>query len=327
MQISQLLTLGIPASGNLDHIREIQPGGIVYFARNAQKPAELRRMARNLNEILEVAPFICVDHEGGRVQRFSDGFSLLPPARELGQQGARATHLSAMTAAAELRNAGISVNFAPVCDVPTHEKDTIIGDRAFSTDPIRASLLAAEYIRGAQGSILCCAKHFPGHGGVGVDSHVGLPIFEGTKADLDAHLQPFRGAMAAGVGAMMIGHIVVPCLDSSGAPASLSGPIVTGLLREEMGFRGLIFTDDMEMHALDQTKTGENAVRALQAGCDNILICHSPEKAREAVKAIENALQNGQLSEARVQDALGRVEWAKKRFRIIKAGSPEVMAS
>ncbi len=318
MKLSQLISIGIPAGGNLDAVRELQPGGVVLFARNAEKPAELRRLARQLNEILEIAPFISIDQEGGRVQRLTDGFSILPPAREVGAQGARAVNLSAMNAAAELRNAGINLNFAPVCDVPTHENDTVIGNRAYSTNPIRASLLAAEYIRGAQGSILCCAKHFPGHGGVGVDSHQGLPIFEGTRAELEAHLTPFRGAMAAGVGSMMIGHIVVPCLDDSGAPASLSEKIVTGVLREEMGFRGLIFTDDMEMHALDQGKSGENAVRALRAGCDHILICHSADKAREAIRAIETALQNGSLSEARVQDALNRVEWAKKRFGIIK---------
>lgn len=321
MNLSQLLTIGIPENGDLDAIRELQPGGVVLFGRNAQKPAELRRLARTLGEMLEVAPFIAVDHEGGRVQRLTDGFSIVQPAREVGNQGARAVNLSAMNAAAELRNAGINVNFAPVCDVPTHEGDTVIGDRAYSNDPIRASLLAAEYIRGAQGSILCCAKHFPGHGGVGVDSHLGLPTFEGTRAELEAHLAPFRGAMAAGVGSMMIGHISVPYLDDSGAPASLSEKIVTGVLREEMGFRGLIFSDDLEMHALDQTQSGENAVRALRAGCDNVLICHTADKAREALRAIEIALQNGGLSEARIQDALNRVEWAKKRFGIVKTAS------
>lgn len=321
MNISQLLTIGVGADGNLDAVRELQPGGVIFFERNAKTPPEMRRVARTLGEISEVAPFIAIDHEGGRVQRLKDGYSILPPAREIGSQGARATHLGAMNASAELRNAGINLNFAPVCDVPTHPEDTIIGDRAFSEDPIRASLLAAEYVRGAQGSILCCAKHFPGHGGVGVDSHTGLPIYQGTRADLEAHLTPFRGAIAAGVGSMMMAHIVVPCLDESGAPASLSEKIVTGVLREEFGFRGVIFTDDLEMHALDQDKTGENAVRALQAGCDNVLICHTKEKAFEAKETIERALRDGVLSAERVEDALSRIEWAKKRFGILKSAA------
>ncbi|PQV65354.1 beta-N-acetylhexosaminidase [Abditibacterium utsteinense] len=321
MNISQLLTIGVAQDGNLDAVRELQPGGIIFFERNAKTPSEMRRVARTLNEISEIAPFIAIDHEGGRVQRLKDGYSLLPPAREVGNQGAAAVNLGAMNAAAELRNAGINLNFAPVCDVPTHPEDTIIGDRSYSDNPIRASLLAAEYVRGAQGSILCCAKHFPGHGGVGVDSHTGLPVFEGTRAELEAHLIPFRGALAAGVGSMMMAHVVVPCLDDSGAPASLSEKIVTEMLREEFGFRGLIFTDDLEMHALDQSKTGENAVRAIAAGCDNVLICHTKEKAFEAKEAIERALRDGVLSEGRVEDALSRIEWAKKRFGILKSAA------
>jgi beta-N-acetylhexosaminidase len=319
MNLSQLLTIGVPADGNLDTVREIQPGGLIFFERNAGTPPEMRRLARHAGEMLEIAPFVCIDHEGGRVQRLKDGFSLIPPAREVGKSGAQAVMLSAMNAAAELRAAGINTNFAPVCDVPTHPDDTIIGNRAYSDNPIRASLLAAEYVRGAQPSILCCAKHFPGHGGVGVDSHTGLPSFEGSRDELEAHLTPFRGAMAAGVASMMIAHVQVPCLDESGAPASLSQPIVTGLLREELGFRGLIWTDDLEMHALNQDETGQNAVRAIAAGCDVILVCHTRDKMLEAKAALEKAVRDGVLSEERVEDALNRVEWAKKRFGIIKS--------
>jgi beta-N-acetylhexosaminidase len=319
MNISQLISIGIPADGNLDTVRALQPGGVVYFARNAGTPAEMRRLSRHLNEMLEIPALISVDQEGGRVQRLTDGFSRIPSARELGKQGAQAVTLSAMNVAAELRGAGINTNFAPVCDIPTHTGDTVIADRALSTEPIRASLLAAEYIRGAQPSVLTCAKHFPGHGAVGVDSHTGLPIFEGSREDLEPHLAPFRAAIAAGVGSMMVAHISIPCIDESGDPASLSEKVVTGLLREELGFRGLIFTDDMEMHALDQSKIGENAVRAIAAGCDNLLICHSAEKAFEAKAAIEKALEEGRLSEARVNDAIERVAWAKRRFGITKS--------
>lgn len=319
MNISQLLTVGIPADGNLETIRQLQPGGVIYFARNSGTPGELRRLSRHVNEMLEIPAFIAVDHEGGRVQRFKDGFTVWPSAREVGAGGAQAVQLMAMNAAAELRSAGINTNFAPVCDVPTHPEDTVIGDRAYSDNALKASLLVAEYIRGAQPSILCSAKHFPGHGGVGTDSHHGLPLFAGSREELETHLTPFRGALAAGVSSIMIGHIAVPALDDSGAPASLSAPIVTELLREELGFRGLIFTDDMEMHALDQSKTGDNAVRAIAAGCDNVLICHTPEKMFEAKEAIESALRDGKLSEERVKDALHRVDWAKRRFGIIKS--------
>ena len=312
MNLSQLLIIGLPADNDLNAVRELQPGGIVFMGRNAGTPLETRRLTRAINEQLEVPALICTDQEGGRVQRFVDGFAPIPPAREVGAGGARAVEIAGMNAAAELRGAGVNWNFAPVCDVPTHADDTVIGARAYSDNPIKAGVLAAQYVRGAQPNILCCAKHFPGHGGVGVDSHQSLPTFSGTREELEPHLTPFRSAMAAGVASVMVGHIAVPCLDETGTPASLSAPIVTGLLRAEMGYRGLVVTDDLEMGALtDDAAT--IAVKALAAGCDMLLWCHSSEKARQALGAIERALDEGTLDKARVEDALARVAWAKEK--------------
>ncbi len=316
MNLSQLLIIGLPADNDLRAVRELQPGGIVLMGRNAGTPTETRRLARAINEQLEISALICTDQEGGRVQRFVDGFAPIPPAREVGNGGARGAELCGMNTAAELRSAGINWNFAPVCDVPVHPDDTVIGDRAYADNPIRAGVLCAEYVRGAQPNILACAKHFPGHGGVGVDSHQALPTFEGTREELEPHLTPFRAAMAAGVASIMVGHISVPCLDESGAPASLSAPIVTGLLRDEMNYRGLVVTDDLEMKALDE-EAGEIAVKALAAGCDMLLWCHNSEKARQALGAIERALDDGTLDKARVEDAIGRVMWAKERFGVV----------
>lgn len=317
-EISQLLTIGVPADGDLTSIRELQPGGVILFARNAGTKAETRRLTRAIEAVCEVAPLVSVDQEGGRVQRLKDGFTLIPSMRELASRGADAVALMAMNVAAELRSVGIQCNFAPVCDVPIHPDDTIIGDRAFSSDALEATLFAAEYVRAAQPTILCVAKHFPGHGGVGVDSHRALPTFQGTRDELmSTHVAPFRGTLAAGVGGVMIGHIAVPSVDATGAPASLSQPVVTGILREELGFRGLVFTDDLEMNALPQDEIGSIAVRALQAGCDQLLICHSPEKAVLARDAILRALDDGTLSIERVRDSLERVRWAKRKFGVL----------
>jgi beta-N-acetylhexosaminidase len=316
-EISQLLMIGIPADGDLAAVEELQPGGVILFARNAGTTTEVRRLTREIEGVCRTPPLIAIDQEGGRVQRLTAGFTRIPAMRELGQQGANRVGIMAMTVAAELRAVGIQCNFAPVCDVRVHPEDTIIGDRAFSDDPVRASLLAAEYIRGAQPTVLCVAKHFPGHGGVGVDSHRALPTFEGTRGDLDAiHLQPFRAAMAAGVGGMMIGHIAVPIVDESGAPASLSQPVVTGILRSEMNFRGLVFTDDLEMNALPQDDMGGVAVHALAAGCDMLLICHTPQKAKIARDAIAQAVNDGALPAERVRDSLEKVRWAKRKFGV-----------
>ncbi len=315
MNLSQLLIIGLPADNDIRAVRELQPGGVVFMGRNAATPSETRRLVRSINAELEIAALVCTDQEGGRVQRFKDGFAEIPPAREVGKLGARAVELAGMNAAAELRSAGINWNFAPVCDVPTHADDTVIGARAYADNPIRAGVLAAEYVRGAQPNILACAKHFPGHGGVGVDSHHALPTFTGTREELEPHLMPFRAAMAAGVASIMVGHIAVPCLDATNTPASLSAPIVTGLLRDEMNYRGLVVTDDLEMRALEQD-AGIVAVKALAAGCDMLLWCHNSEKARLALGAIERALDDGTLDRARVQDAIARVAWAKNRFGV-----------
>ena len=319
-EVSQLITVGISEDGNLSHIESLQPGGVVLMGRNAAAPAELRRFTRRIREVCAQAPIISVDQEGGRVQRLKDGFTLIPPMAELAGKGSGAVNLMAMNVAAELRAVGINTNFAPVCDVPVHPEDTVIGNRAFSSDPIIAGLMAAEYIRGAGTNILTCAKHFPGHGGVGVDSHLGLPTFNGTLGELESvHLAPFRAAIAAGVGAMMVGHLSVPCLDDSGTPATLSHPIVTGLLRDKLNFRGLVVTDDLEMGALEQFGAGEIAVQSITAGCDMLLFCLSPEKAFAARDAIIEAVNSGVLSEARVRDSIQRVQWAKRKYGIITA--------
>ena len=179
MDISQLFIIGVPADGDLAAVKEFQPGGVILMGRNAAPMNDIRRLTRAIREAVSTPPFLCSDHEGGRVQRLTDGFTKIPPAREVGELGADAVSISAMNAAAELRSAGLNFNFAPVCDVPVHAEDTVIGHRAFADNPIRAASLVAEYIRGAQPTVLCCAKHFPGHGGVGIDSHKGLPTFEG----------------------------------------------------------------------------------------------------------------------------------------------------
>jgi beta-N-acetylhexosaminidase len=317
MDISQLLMIGIPADGDLSAVRELQPGGIILMGRNALPPVEMRRFTQSIKEALNVPPLISVDQEGGRVQRLVEGYTKIPPMQEVGAQGAGAVSLTAMNVAAELRTVGLNMNFAPVCDVPVHQGDTVIGHRAFSSDPIRASLLAAEYIRGAQPTVLCCAKHFPGHGGVGVDSHKGLPVFDGSLDELQStHLPPFRAAIGAGVAAIMVGHIAVPALDESNTPATLSPAITTKLLREELNFRGLVVTDDLEMGALQEYSAGEIAVKAIAAGCDMLLFCHNAEKAREAKTAIERAVDDGVLSIERVEQSLARVQEIKSAFGV-----------
>ena len=309
MNLSQLLMVGLPADNDLSFVFEFNPAGVILMGRNARPASEIRALTEELRGLL-----IASDHEGGRVQRLKDGFSVLPTAREVGRGGPQNVRQTARKVAGELRHAGINFNFAPVCDVPVHEGDTVIGARAFSTDFQEAGELASAYIEGLQTQVGACAKHFPGHGGVGLDSHLGLPTFEGTREQLEPHLVPFRAAIEARVAAMMVAHINVPCLDQTLAPASLSKPIITGLLRDELRFEGLVVSDDLEMGALDSLGAGEVAVRALDAGCDLLLFCHTKQKAIEARDAIEVALKSGRLERQRVEDALDNVARFKRRF-------------
>lgn len=313
MDFSQLFMVGLDGDNNLSFVREFQPAGVILMGRNARPFVEVQEFCAELRQVLN-NPIIASDHEGGRVQRLKDGFEILPPAREIARGGIQNVREVAARVGRELSEAGLNLNFAPICDVPIHEGDTVIGSRAFSTDFEEAGELAAAYIEGLQTRIGACAKHFPGHGGVGVDSHFGLPTFEGTREELEPPLQPFRAAIAANVSAMMVAHIALPELDPSGAPASLSRPIISDLLRGELGFEGLAVSDDLEMGALDTISSGALAVRALEAGSDLLLFCHSPQKALDARAAIERAVKTKRLDEARVEEALSRVAAWKVRF-------------
>jgi len=310
MKLSQLFLVGLPADNDLAFVREFDPSGVILMGRNARSANEIRALAAQLK-----GRILSTDHEGGRVQRLREGFEVLPSAREVAQGGAENVFSTAKRVAEELGNAGINLNFAPVCDVPTHSQDTIIGSRAFSSDFQGAGEMASAYISGLQTQVGACAKHFPGHGSVGLDSHLALPTFEGGREDLEAHLAPFRAAIAANVAAIMVGHLAVPRLDESGAPASLSRSLTTKLLREELGFDGLIVSDDLEMGALSSLGAGEIAVRALDAGCDLLLFCHTQSKAREALRAVETALREGRLSERNLSASLQKIAAFKARFR------------
>jgi len=309
MNLSQLFLVGLPADNDLAFVREFEPSGVILMGRNARPANEIRALPTQLK-----GRIISTDHEGGRVQRLREGFEVLPTAREVAQGGAENVFDTAKRVAIELSEAGINLNFAPVCDVPTHAQDTVIGSRAFSSDSQTAGEMASAYVSGLQTRVGACAKHFPGHGGVGLDSHLALPTFEGTREDLEPHLAPFRAAIRAGMAAIMVGHIAVPALDGSGAPASLSQAITTRLLREELRFAGLIVSDDLEMGALSALGAGEIAVRTLEAGCDLLLFCHTQSKATEALRAVENALREGRLSERNLSASLQRIADFKARF-------------
>ena len=299
--------------------REAELGGIILFARNIEAPeqvAELAYAARELSR--SVPPWVSVDQEGGRVARLKAPFTRWPPMRALGNSGdARLAGRFARALARELRAVGVTLDYAPVLDVDTNPDSPVIGDRALAGDPGQAARLGAAVVAGLQaGGVAACGKHYPGHGDAAADSHVELPVVPHPPERLrDVELEPFRAAAAEGVAAMMTAHVLYPALDDE-HPATLSPRIVGDLLRGELGFDGLVMTDDLEMGAIAGRHAVEDAaVGAIAAGCDMVLVCGADtDRLAAVVEALVHAVEDGRLPRTRVEDALARQERVKARF-------------
>lgn len=265
-----------------DRARLVHPsvGGIIHFARHFESPQQLRELNAEIRA-LRPGILIAVDHEGGRVQRFRDGFTLIPPMRRLGEQwdtdpnGAAAEALRlGRVIADELSQHGVDFSFTPVLDLD-HGGSTVIGDRAFHRDPQAAAELAAGLVRGLRaGGMASVGKHFPGHGFVRADSHHEVPIDERSHAELEADdLIPFAHLIAAGLDAVMPAHVIYPAVDTQ--PAGYSDVWIRQILRGQLGFDGMIFSDDLGMagaHGAGDMLARANL--ALAAGCDMVLVCN-----------------------------------------------------
>ena len=299
--------------------REFSLGGVVYFARNVEEPAQVAEVSREISLLTtDVPPWVSVDQEGGRVARFKRGFTLWPPMATLGRSGdVELARRFARALAAELRAVGVTLDFAPVLDVFTNPKNTVIGDRALAQRAEDVATLGVAVIEEMQGAgIAACGKHFPGHGDTLADSHHDLPLVEHEPDRLRAvEFVPFRAAIAADVASLMSCHVLVPAFDET-RPGTLSPAIVQGLMRDELGFDGLIFTDDMEMKAIAARMPVPDAcVAAVAAGCDAVLVCSGNHDLQAAtIEALIRAVENGELPYARVEQALARQRRAKERF-------------
>lgn len=297
-------------------------GGAILFKRNLPSLDAARDLVREIGAIdADVPLVVSVDQEGGRVQRLRDPFPELPPMREVGDVGRKSwVHAAAMLLARSLRILGFHQNYAPVLDVDSNPDNPIIGDRSFSRDPGAVSRFGASFIDGLQsGGIAACGKHFPGHGDTSADSHLELPRLSHDRERLtNVELAPFRAAVLADVASIMTAHILFDALDAE-HPATLSEKVLVPLLREQLGFRGVIVSDDLEMKAIaDHYGIEDAAVRAIRAGCDQLLICHQVEWVARAHEAIVKAVEAGTLDRGRVLEAAERVERLKRDFVIGK---------
>ena len=311
--IGRLLCVGIPGPVLDENSRAaldtLHAGTIVLFRRNLESVAQLRMLTREL-KALPARPFVAIDHEGGRVQRLGEPFTRLPPAAAIGRRGDRdVAYAVGRAMAAELGAVGIDIDFAPVLDVHSNPANPVIGDRAFATTPDVVAALGIALMEGLRdGGVIPCGKHFPGHGDTAVDSHFALPTVARSRAELeDTELRPFRAAVAAGIPMIMSAHVIFPALDPL-QPATVSRAILTDLLRGELGFRGVIASDDLEMRAITAAQDiATAAVASLAAGADMLLVCESLVRAGEVSAAVERAVLEGGLPEETVTTAAARI--------------------
>jgi beta-N-acetylhexosaminidase len=299
--------------------REFQLGGVILFSRNIEAPEQVAELSHDVQSLASEVPlWVSVDQEGGRVARLKTPFTTWPPMAVLGRSGdvALASRFAAALAA-ELRAVGITLDYAPVLDIHTNPNNPIIGDRALADDAEAVGRLGAAIVRGLQDNgVAACGKHFPGHGDTAVDSHLELPLVEHPPDRIRrVECVPFREAIRADVAFIMTAHILVPSLDEE-TPATLSPRVVQAILREELGYGGVILSDDLEMKAIAKTyAVPDAAMQAIAAGCDGVLICSGDADLQaQTLEALVHAVESGRIPYKRLEDALTRLRRAKERF-------------
>ncbi len=336
-KIGQMLLIGYPGGPEGEEIirRVLQArpmGNLILFARNGDEPQALRAHLSALRATIEarsgVPPLVAIDQEGGIVVRLKDGLTPLPgamaiaAARSAGVSLAEVEELAAISGS-ELASLGIDWNLAPDADVNVNRLNPVIGVRSFGEDPNWVAELVSAYARGLQkAGVAATAKHFPGHGDTNIDSHLGLPRVEAASERLESvELVPFKRLIADGVGSIMTAHVLFPAVEPEAIPATLSRRALTGLLRERLGYRGVIVTDCLEMKAVDG-RFENAAVRAVIAGADVLCVSHTVEKQEAAFDSVLAAVRDGLISESRIDESVARIVALKKSVALRKAAGP-----
>lgn len=306
-----LLTVGYvgtrPTPSIQRALRLGERAGVIFFKRNFESsdPVEVSRLLEGLQSNAPARLFFAVDQEGGRVARLGAPFLKLPPARTLARAEDTLLERAGLLQARELSSVGFSTAFSPVLDIHLHADNPVIGDRAFGSNAEAVSRAAILFARGSrEGGMLRCGKHFPGHGRTTTDSHLELPKLEVAFEELYANeVRPFLDASQAGFESFMSAHVLYSSMDT--VPATLSYTVATQLLRERIGFEGVLFSDDLEMKALS-SRVEENALNAIVSGCDHLLVCSSEEYADRVFDAIVRELERSLAFRVRVEQATSR---------------------
>lgn len=305
-------------------IKEYHMGNVIYMGYNVSDYNQISALSNSIQDMMVtnniVPAFISIDQEGGRVARITKGGTHFISNMAMGAtNNYQNTFLEGKAMGNELRNYGINVDFAPVLDVNNNPENPIIGIRSYSDNPLKVSLYGKNMFLGLmESNVMGCAKHFPGHGNTSVDSHYGLPTITTSKDELyQIELAPFISAVCNGIDAIMTTHIIFSSIDSD-FPATLSKKVLTDLLREEIGYRGLIITDGMEMNAVSKNfgDYEETAVLAVKAGVD-ILTYTTTANPIKAFNGIKEAVRNGEITEERINESVQRILLKKMKYDII----------
>lgn len=320
-ECASLFIVGFPGTSPDAEVKKLISdgvGGVILFKRNVENAPQIASLVRALKTHAGRPLIASVDQEGGRVARLRGApFTALPPMRQLGLTGdlslvERAGRLLAL----ECRAMGFDFDFAPVVDVDTNPANPVIGDRSFHRDAREVARFGVALARGLEaGGVASCAKHFPGHGDTSQDSHHDLPSLpHGLERLREVELLPFAAYAQAGLASVMTAHVIFEALDK-GVPATMSKAVMDGVLRRELGFTGLVVSDDLEMKAIASHFSVERAVvDGINAGVDSFLVCHRADVQRAAIEALVHAVEQGVVSRARLDEARGRVEALVQKF-------------
>ena len=299
-------------------IEECGFGGFILFSHNCCGPEQILSLCRSLWESnLKTPPLIGIDQEGGRVHRLANPFTHFPAAALVGRRDdPNLAYRAARATAVELALVGVNLNFAPVLDVNSNPNNPIISSRSFGTEPNQVITFAWPYVQGLRdGGIIPCGKHFPGHGGTDKDSHLDLPVLDRSPDELTAvELPPFVHACRNQIESLMTAHVLYRSLDPK-FPATLSHNIVTGLLRQQLGYAGVVFSDDMEMKALSSNYDADEAVAlAVRSGVDVMLYCHDLPGAVNVFEFLCSEAESNPAVRAQVENSYHRITELKQRY-------------
>lgn len=299
-------------------LQTIQPGGIIFFERNIKDKKQVKKLINEINQCLKIKPFVAVDQEGGRVDRLKKIYTSIQSAYELSKLGLNKLLSSQITIINELLKLGFNTNFVPVLDVNSNSKNSVIGTRAMSNDPKIVSKYGSKIIElYLKHDVIPVAKHFPGHGDLSVDSHLELPVLSKSKSELNNfELIPFKNAIKNKVPMIMVGHIHMSKIEKEkNLPASLSKRILEGLLRKDLGFKGLILTDELNMKAVTKNyPQGIAAYKAISSGADMILFNWLEKSTLEAFWYIKGRIAGNKRILQRINESYKRILTEKKKL-------------